>query len=102
MIQTATFRRVSSLPYQKLNDEVLVVDPRTREVHLLNVTATRVWDLLETPQTSEQLLALLSEEFDAPADALRADVESLLGDLGAKGLVGRDDVSDAIQTSTED
>jgi len=83
-------RRVSSLPFQKLDDETLVVDPRTREVHLLNATATRVWDLLEAPLTPDALLALFLDEFDAPAEALRADVEALLAELGAKGLIGAD------------
>lgn len=84
-------RRVSSLPFQKMNDEVLVVDPRTREVHLLNVTATRIWDLLETPRTAAELAVALEEEFDAPAEVLRADVEASLNELGAKGLVGPDE-----------
>ena len=83
-------RRVSSLPFQKMNDEVLVVDPRTREVHLLNVTATRIWDLLESPRTSEEISTALAEEFDAPAEVLRADVAASLAELSAKGLVGAD------------
>ncbi len=86
----AAFRRVSSLPFQKLNEEVLVVDPKTREVHLLNVTATRIWDLLETPRTHDELLAALTEEFDATPETLRADVDALLSELGQKGLVGAD------------
>ncbi|MEO8213508.1 MAG: HPr-rel-A system PqqD family peptide chaperone [Myxococcales bacterium] len=88
MLDTTLLRRVSSLPFQKLNDEVLVVDPRTREVHLLNLTATRIWDLLEHPSTPAALLAVLREEFDAPDEALRADIRTLLAELGAKGLVG--------------
>jgi hypothetical protein len=87
-------RRVSSLPFQKMNDEVLVVDPRTREVHLLNVTATRIWDLLETPHTAAELALALQDEFDAPVEVLRADVEASLTELGAKGLVGPDDARD--------
>ena len=90
MSSAVAIRRVSSLPFQKLNDEVLVVDPKTREVHLLNSTATRIWDLLETPRTPDELLAALTQEFDAPADSLRADVQALLGELGQKGLVGAD------------
>ena len=86
-------RRVSSLPFQKMNDEVLVVDPRTREVHLLNPTATRIWDLLERPSTPAQVLAILSDEFDAPVEALRADLETLLKELGVKGLLGVDAAS---------
>lgn len=90
-----TLRRVSSLPFQKLNDEVLVVDPRTREVHLLNVTATRIWDLLETPHTADQILAVLTEEFEAPPEALRTDLTTLLAELSSKGLVGADAVQDS-------
>ena len=90
MRDDSALRRVSSLPFQKLNEEVLVVDPKTREVHLLNSTATRIWDLLATPHTPDELLAVLIEEFDAPPEALRADIETLLGELGAKGLVGAD------------
>ncbi|MBC8133638.1 MAG: HPr-rel-A system PqqD family peptide chaperone [Deltaproteobacteria bacterium] len=92
MLWTAALRRVSSLPFQKLDNEVLVVDPRTREVHLLNATATRIWDLLQDPLTGDELVAALTEEFDAPAGALRADVETLLTELGSKGLVGADAV----------
>jgi Uma2 family endonuclease len=87
---STALRRVSFLPYQKLDEEVLVVDPRTREVHLLNLTATRIWELLEKAHTPDELVLALSEEFEAPVEALRADVEVLLADLGAKGLVGVD------------
>jgi hypothetical protein len=90
MLNATSLRRVSSLPYQKLNEEVLVVDPRTREVHLLNATATRIWDLLEKPHTAEQLVAILTDEFEATPEALRADVQTLLTELGSKGLIGAD------------
>ena len=83
-------RRVTSLPFQKMNHEALVVDPRTRSVHLLNPTATRVWDLLEAPHTAEQLVTILGQEFDAAEEILRAELTSLLKDLEAKGLVGAD------------
>jgi Coenzyme PQQ synthesis protein D (PqqD) len=89
-MMTTALRRVSSLPYQKLNEEALVVDPRTRQVHLLNATATRIWDLLETPHTAGEVVAVLTEEFDAPPEVLTMDVEVLLRELAAKGLIGDD------------
>lgn len=85
-----TLRRVTSLPFQKMNHEALVVDPRTRSVHLLNPTATRVWDLLEAPRTVDQLVSILGQEYDAAEEILRAEVATLLADLEAKGLVGAD------------
>jgi hypothetical protein len=83
-------RRVTSLPFQKMNHEALVVDPRTRSVHLLNPTATRIWDLLEAPRTVEELVAILGQEFDAPEDVLRTELATLLVELETKGLVGAD------------
>jgi hypothetical protein len=83
-------KRMTSLPFQKVNDETLVVDTKTREVHLLNATATRVWELLEAPRTVDDLVGALGREFDAPEATLRDDVASLLADLGAKGLIDGD------------
>jgi hypothetical protein len=90
MTSGTTLRRVTSLPFQKMNHEALVVDPRTRSVHLLNPTATRVWDLLEAPHTVEQLVTILGQEYDATEELLRGEVATLLADLETKGLVGID------------
>ena len=38
-----TYQRDPGLPFQTLEEETIVVDPKTREVHLLNDTAARVW-----------------------------------------------------------
>jgi len=87
MIDASAIRRIGSLPFQKMNEETLVVDPKTREVHLLNATASRVWELLATPQTIADLVGSLEREFDAPPDTLRADVMALLNELSGKGLI---------------
>jgi len=91
MIDQSAIRRIGSLPFQKMNEETLVVDPKTREVHLLNATASRVWDLLAKPQTIGELVGELGREFEAPEDTLRADVTALLRDLAGKGLIDATD-----------
>lgn len=87
MTAESAIRRIGSLPFQKMNEETLVVDPKTREVHLLNPTASRVWELLAKPQTIGDLVGSLGREFDAPADMLRADVTALVNELAGKGLI---------------
>jgi hypothetical protein len=82
-----TYQRDPGLPFQTLEEETIVVDPKTREVHLLNDTAARVWALLSSAQSVDQLTAALGEEYDAPADELRAGVEELLRGLADKGLL---------------
>jgi PqqD family protein of HPr-rel-A system len=84
----ATWRRDPALPFQRLDEEAIVVDPRTREVHLLNETAARIWDLLETTHSVADLCATLADEYEgAPPEALRAEVEAFVTDLGSKGLL---------------
>ena len=82
-----TFKRDPGLPYQKLEEETIVVDPRTREVHLLNDTAARIWELLASARSLDELAETLGEEYDVPADELRAGVAELLAGLHDKGLL---------------
>ncbi len=82
-----TFKRDPGLPYQKLDEETIVVDPRSREVHLLNETAARIWELLASPQSLDELAAALGEEYDAPPSELRAGVDEVIGGFRDKGLL---------------
>ncbi len=87
--ETGTWRRDPDLPFQKLDEDTIVVDPRRREVHLLNETAARIWELLESPHTIDQLAARLAEEYEGPLDELRQSAEELLTQLGEKGVFVR-------------
>ncbi|HVZ75449.1 MAG TPA: HPr-rel-A system PqqD family peptide chaperone [Polyangia bacterium] len=83
-----SWHREPTLPFQRMDEETIVVDPRTREVHLLNETAARIWDLLEEPASLDQLCEELAEEYEgATPEALRGEVEGFLKDLGGKGLL---------------
>jgi PqqD family protein of HPr-rel-A system len=83
-----TFCREENLPFQRMDEETIVVDPRAREVHLLNETGARIWELLETAASVDELCEALAEEYEgASPEALRGDVEAFLTDLGSKGLV---------------
>ena len=80
--------RDPALPFQRLDEEAIVVDPRTREVHLLNETGARIWELLEEASTVDELVEALSDEYEGMApEALRLEVEAFLADLGRKGLL---------------
>jgi PqqD family protein of HPr-rel-A system len=85
---TTSWSRDPALPYQRMDEEMIVIDPRAREVHLLNETAARIWDLLETPASVDELCAALADEYEgATPEALRAEVEGFVKDLSGKGLL---------------
>jgi PqqD family protein of HPr-rel-A system len=83
-----SYRREEALPFQRLDEETIVVDPRVRAVHLFNETAARIWELLETSSSVDELVEALAEEYEgaAPED-LRREVAAFLADLGARGLL---------------
>lgn len=84
---TGTWRRDAELPFQKLDEETIVVDPRRREVHLLNETAARIWELLASPRSLDELTATLGDEYDVAGPELRAAVVECVDGLASKGLV---------------
>jgi PqqD family protein of HPr-rel-A system len=82
----SVWQRDPALPFQAMDDEIVVVDPGTRQVHLLNATAARVWTLLGTARSLPALLAALEAEFEATPAELRSEVEALLGEMTDKRL----------------
>jgi PqqD family protein of HPr-rel-A system len=86
--EPTSWLRDPTLPFQRMDEEAIVVDPRTREVHLFNETGARIWELLETASSVDKLCAALAEEYEgAPPEALRGEVESFVSELGGKGLL---------------
>ena len=84
---SARWRRDAELPFQKLDEETIVLDPSRREVHLLNETAARIWELLASPQSLDDLAAVLGDEYEVDEAELRAEVVSCVEGLTTKGLL---------------
>jgi hypothetical protein len=78
---TATWRRTYA--------GLLVSPSPDSELLLLGPPADRIWALLETPATVEELVERLCSEFTAESDAIRRDVEEFVTDLERRGAVVR-------------
>ncbi len=83
----AVLHRTDTLPFQRMKDETLVVDPKTREVHLLNETASRVWELLEKGMTQGQLVTTLAAEYEVDEPTLAKQIAAFVADLETKKLL---------------
>ena len=79
--------RAEELPFSRLENQLLVVVAKTREVHLLNESAARIWDLLETPESLGSLMEALGEEFDLDPGTAEKEVEAAVSEMIGKGLV---------------
>jgi PqqD family protein of HPr-rel-A system len=81
------FRRADELPYRTLGEETVVVNTRTREVHVLNGTGSRIWSLLAPARTVADLVSALEGEFELDPATAAEQVRAFVGDLVDKGLV---------------
>lgn len=61
-------------------------------IYTLNEVASRIWTLLESPRSVEEIVSILCDEYDAPRDEVARDVIEIVDELQGASLVqARDD-----------
>ncbi len=71
----------------RLHDQMVMMDVDKGEYFALNPIATRIWDLLEQPRTSEEICNLLLQEFEVDASRCKLEVQNHLGEMLALQLI---------------
>jgi phosphoribosylpyrophosphate synthetase len=80
--------RVASRVY---GGDAVVISPDQGMVRMLNLTATRIWQLADGSRSVEEIAATLTGEFDVDLDQARQSVIRLLTELSEKQLITWDD-----------
>jgi hypothetical protein len=71
--------------------EAVVISPAENTVRMFNGVGSRVWELADGTRTVDEIVAVLTREYEvAPAEA-RASVLGFLDELEAKSLVSYTD-----------
>ena len=70
-----------------LDDELLLLDPRTDGVHQLDRLGAVIWSVLDGEATVDELVDDLADVFAAPADTVRHDLGELLAALRTAGAL---------------
>jgi hypothetical protein len=65
----------------------VIVDIDGNKLLTLNVSGSRVWDVLNTPSTIDELTAALCAKFRVAPDVARQDCQRFLVELVDRGLV---------------
>lgn len=76
-----------SVIYRELSGEIVLLNLQSGVYYGLDAVGSRIWQLLAQQRKLEDVCAIMLDEFEVPADVLRADVTRLLGELSDKGLV---------------
>ena len=56
---------------------------------LLNEISGRIWELLQVEKSAEEIAAVLEEDYDAPAEKIRQDLDEFLDALVSHGILER-------------
>lgn len=81
------YKASSKYLYSEIDSEAVILDVNSGTYFGLNEVSNRIWQLLQTPTDSEQLIAQILEEYEVTPEEVREDVQSLLGDMLNAGLV---------------
>ncbi len=72
---------------QRASDTQLLLDLGSGEYYALDDVGTRVWELCDGARRVADIVAVISQEYDAPAAVIQADVLELLDELAHEKLV---------------
>lgn len=81
--------------WRKVADEILISNSSTETIFGLDGAGARMWQLLAENGSVADAVVALAAEFDAPSDAIAADLNALINDLRGRGLVEIDQSSPA-------
>lgn len=84
---TEKLQRADDLLGAAVGDELLMMSIEKGSYFSLNAVGTRIWELLESPITFDELVARLTAEYDVPADTCRQEVEKFLAALRERGML---------------
>jgi hypothetical protein len=74
--------------FRRLESEGILVHMGTNHMYALSATGARFWELYSEGRTRTEIEEQLLVEFDVSREQLRAEIDSLLGDLARERLVG--------------
>lgn len=69
------------------NSEAVLLHLDTRLFYSLNETASRIWQLLSTGHSLEEITDVIAAEFDVEPEKARADAARVFGELEAERLI---------------
>ncbi len=85
---TMRYRRRAGVSVTELDDEAFLVPPGGGDILILNATGLGIWRLLESACSADAIIEVFASAFpETPIDALARDVDTVLTEMQARGLI---------------
>ena len=82
-----TLRLHPDILFRAVPPEGVLVDQRIPSVMVINESGLRMMELIRDKGSREAVIDALMEEYDAPAEVIRADVDAFLDDLRSRDML---------------
>ena len=74
----------------KVGDELVMMSAEKGNYIGLSEVGARIWDLIETPQPVDSIVAKLETEYEVAPETCRTEVDAFLTELSKHGAVAVD------------
>ena len=71
-------KRSKRVIFKEINGVVYILDPRNATVYTLNETASFIWQSLKIPRSSEELISLITKNFNIERKKSEKDSENFI------------------------
>jgi hypothetical protein len=81
------YKQRGNLTVQAVDDEILILDLESNQIHQLNSSASLVWSLCDEAVSLDQLAEWYAEHYEVDSVVAMRDVRNVIDQLSAMGLV---------------
>lgn len=81
------YKQRENLTVQAVDDEILILDLESNQIHQLNSSASFIWRLCDGETSIDQLANIFSDHFEVEPDTAQTDVKNVTAQLCEMGLL---------------
>jgi hypothetical protein len=81
------YRRRENLTVQSVDDELLILDLISNQIHQLNPSASFIWNLCDGTVSTDRMTELYAEHYGIEQGTADSDVRNVTGQLCSVGLL---------------
>jgi len=81
------YQRKKEMLSSRMDNETVMMHPESGKYFSLNPVATRIWEMLETPKTIEDLVKVLLDEFEAQPEVCKKETTEFIRILLEKEML---------------
>lgn len=85
------YQRSQEAIFSEVGEDIVALNVERGNCYGMEQVTASVWQLLSSPQTLDQICARLVEIYDVDPQTCQTEVQTLIDDLEAEGLIRRSD-----------